>query len=190
MTTVPSRRTTRLTWQTYGTGYRPLPRSSGTDGIIRPPRPPRPRPRPTGNSKSGLLPSSTSCSGTRRAGGGCQRGFTGRSDMEVKWLVSLAAGERRPSAIFSSGMFGGGISPAGPGTRAGGTAWLPRGCSTQLAGALALQTSDRHPHNNHFPTWGVSGAANDSSGAPQSATAGLRDVPCHPRQHEGAHMAW
>lgn len=95
---------------------------TGAVGFLFLPEPP-PRPLPTGSSKSGLLPSSKSCrlclSCLTSASGDRHFGFTPRWDMEVKWLVSLAAGECAPSGISSRDELGC-SSPRAPGVSAGG----------------------------------------------------------------------
>lgn len=86
---------------------------------MRPPRPP-----PARKSKSGLFSSRILCFvrvGIGGGGGGCHRGLTGRSEMEVKWLISLVVGELGPSSTSSSGV----RSPLPPGISALGRRALP-----------------------------------------------------------------
>jgi hypothetical protein len=110
----------------HGRGYREG--SRGIDiGGMRPPTPVAPaRPIPPARrSKSGLFSSNTFClcwAGRAGGGGGRHRGLIGRSEMEVKWLISLVVGEPGTSAKPSISLG----SPA-PGVRADGSARLPAG---------------------------------------------------------------
>lgn len=142
---VLSRNTFKTQKEIYigGVGYRPPPLCSVAGGGCPPPPSRPPRPELTGNAKSGFACRTTSwtrgcvAGGGRRfdgtGGAGCQRGFTGRSDIDVKWLVwliSLMAGERGASpAVWSWNMCNGdgacaaGISPTDlPAMRTDGTA--------------------------------------------------------------------
>ena len=114
-----------------GIGYLVVSRGIGINGM-RPPTPPAtpppPRPMPARRSKSGLFSSKTVCF-CCAGSGGRQRGLMGRSEMDVKWLISLVVGEQGPSAMSSSIGFG---SPL-PGVRADGNPGLPPAGSLRLA---------------------------------------------------------
>jgi hypothetical protein len=118
-------------------GYRPAPVSPAEGpptalAAIGPPPGRRLPPLIPGMLKSGFPASSTSCcllgSGPAEAGGGLQLGFTGRSEILVKWLASLARSEwasKLPSEAWrasretSWSALWESLAPAGPDVYAG-----------------------------------------------------------------------